>query len=190
MGLWKGVPAFYKIIIWKAGGKRMQNSVCSVCAKLRLLWQPESGPVPVAMAEQDWVMTFIQHQEMFSILRVRRHSGGNVGHKWKAVKAFIVKWTCLFWEKLTHVLPPTGCLRPLQIQNQLITRRLQSSSIFLFYLDTAEYVPASLGLPLLKSPFIWHCLIWLCFLGHWIWLTVYQTVPSLIAAVDCSRKGA
>lgn len=169
MSLWKGVPAFYNIIIRKAGGKRIQNSVCSVCAKLRLLWQPESGPVPVAMAEDDWVMTFIQHQEMFSILRVQRHSGGKVCHKWKAVKAFIVKQTCLFWDvsvlREAHSCPVSHRLfTSSAVQNQLITRRLQSSSIFLFYLNTAEYLPASPGLPLLKTPYMWHCLICLCFL--------------------------
>lgn len=44
-----------KIIIRKTGGERIQNSVCcisSICAKLGLLWQPESGPVPVAMVEK------------------------------------------------------------------------------------------------------------------------------------------
>lgn len=36
--------------------------------------------------------------------------------------------------------------------DQLIARRLESSSIFSFYLSTAEYLPASHGLPLLKPP--------------------------------------
>lgn len=78
MGLLKKkIHAFYKTVTRKAEGDKRQNSVCcifSICAKLGLLWQPESGPLPVAMVEKDRVMTFIQHQETFSILRVRRHS--------------------------------------------------------------------------------------------------------------------
>lgn len=56
MGLFKKkIHTFDKIIICKAVGERIQNSVCfifSICAKLGLLWQPESHPVPVAMVEK------------------------------------------------------------------------------------------------------------------------------------------
>ncbi len=38
------------------------------CAKLRLLWQPEFGPIPVAMVEKDRVMTFIRQQNASAIL--------------------------------------------------------------------------------------------------------------------------
>lgn len=51
----KNIHTFYKIIICKAVGERIQNSVCCIffiCAKLGLLWQPESHPVPVAMVEK------------------------------------------------------------------------------------------------------------------------------------------
>lgn len=77
----KNIHTFYKITICKAVGERIQNSVCcifSICAKLGLLWQPESHPVPVAMVEKAWEMTFVQHRETSSTLRVLRHSSGNV----------------------------------------------------------------------------------------------------------------
>lgn len=189
MSLWKDVPAFYDIIIRKAGGKREQNSVCSVCAKLRLLWQPESGPVPVAMAEDDWVMTFIQHQEMFSILGVRRHSGGKVCHKWKAVKAFIVKRTCLLGEKLVHVLSPTGCLQPLQVRTSWSPGDCKVHLFPYFTWTQLSICRPLLGFPFWKPPSYGTVSSVCGFLSHWIWLAVYQTVPSLIAAVDCSRKG-
>lgn len=65
-----------------------------VC-KLRLLWQPESGPIPVAMVEKDRVMTlFIRQQNASAILSTRCDSGGNIYYKWKADKFLIDILVC------------------------------------------------------------------------------------------------
>lgn len=37
----------------KKGTQRAASSNPPVCAKLKLLWQPKSGPIPVAMVERD-----------------------------------------------------------------------------------------------------------------------------------------
>lgn len=76
-----------------ARGERKQNAMCRIlplCAKLRLLWQPESGPIPVAMVEEDRVMTwFIRQQNASAILSTRCDSGGNIYYKWKAEEFLI-----------------------------------------------------------------------------------------------------
>lgn len=66
--------------------------ILSFCAKLRLLWQPESGPIPVAMVEKDRVMTFIRQQNASAILS---DSGGNIYYKWKAEEFLIDKLSLL-----------------------------------------------------------------------------------------------
>lgn len=51
--------------------REKEDAMCCilpVCAKLKLLWQPESGPVPVAMDEKDGVMTLpMRQQDVFAI---------------------------------------------------------------------------------------------------------------------------
>lgn len=109
---------------------------------------------------------------------------------------FIVKGTCLVCYKFIHDSPldfqqcSAGCLRPLQFRAQcyvtlisysvahyrLVIGSSESSSISLFHLNTAEYLLASQGLPLLKAPpHMCHCLICLFFLWHWFWLTVNES---------------
>lgn len=73
-----------------AWGNRKQNAMCCILlswAKLLLLWQPESGPIPVAMVEEDRVVTlFIRQQNASAILS----SGcGNIYYKWKAEEFLI-----------------------------------------------------------------------------------------------------
>ena len=68
--------------------------ILSFCAKLRLLWQPQSGPIPVAMVEKDGVMTFIRQQNVSAILSSGCDSGGNIFYKWKAVEFLIDVLSC------------------------------------------------------------------------------------------------
>lgn len=55
------------------------------CAKLKLLWQPESGPIPVAMVEEDGVMTlFMRQQNTSAISRPGCDCDRNIYYKWKS----------------------------------------------------------------------------------------------------------
>lgn len=71
--------------------------ILPVSAKLRLLWQPESGPIPVAMVEKDRVMTFIRQQNASAILSPECDSGGNIYYKWKAEEFLIDILDCDYY---------------------------------------------------------------------------------------------
>ncbi len=72
----------------------MYRNSPQLCAKLRLLWQPESGPIPVAMVEKDRVMTFIRQQNASAILSPGCDSGGNICYKWKVEEFLIGMLVC------------------------------------------------------------------------------------------------
>lgn len=49
-----------------ARDERKEDEMCCilhVCAQFELLWQPESGPIPVAMDEKDRMMTLLMRQQ-------------------------------------------------------------------------------------------------------------------------------
>lgn len=53
-----------------AWGMRNDNAACHIlpfCAKLKLLWQPESGPTPVAMVEKDGLTMFEAAECVFNL---------------------------------------------------------------------------------------------------------------------------
>lgn len=89
---------FHRAVKGNAWSKRKQNAVCRIlpsCAKLRLLWQPESGPVPVAMVERDWVMTLlVRQQNVSAISSPGCDSAGNIYYQCKAELFLPSAWVC------------------------------------------------------------------------------------------------
>lgn len=60
------IVCFYGAVIRIGRGERKRNIMCHIlplCAKLRLLWQPDFGPIPVAMVEKDGVVMMIIQQQ-------------------------------------------------------------------------------------------------------------------------------